>query len=197
MIEIDKILQGIPDKLEHKSTTTHKFKSDIASTFENEEWKNFNVVEIGTSQGWSTKFLSNLFNHVYTLELDEWNIEQAKKHCDGIENITFIRGDAYRENWTKLFPEHASIVFIDCVHTYEGVQSDISNALNITESGSYLIFDDYGNPRCPGVKQAVNEAIEYGWISLVKYIGAKTGEKIVSTSDWVLEDFEGVICQIV
>lgn len=195
---LEQILQLIPDKMEHKSTTTRKFKADLATCFSAESWRDAIAIEIGTSQGYSTLFMSYLFKEVYTLEIDDWNISEAKKHCDGRDNIKFIKGDAYKSRWTKLFPiVPVPVIFIDCDHNYIGVQSDIANALSILQPGGFIIFDDYGNPRTPGVRQAIDEAMRFGWLKETIKIGQPRGTQIIKNADWKLVDYEGIICEVI
>ena len=64
------------------------------------------------------------------------------------------------------------VVFIDCMHTYDGVISDINTALSLMdeEKGIYFIFDDHGHPISTGVKQAILKAISEG-LKVETYIG--------------------------
>ena len=58
-MNIEKILENIPDKRESKNTTSLKFKKDLIEYF-----KDLNLnrcIEVGTHVGYSTRILSFLF----------------------------------------------------------------------------------------------------------------------------------------
>jgi hypothetical protein len=59
-----------------------------------------------------------------------------------------------------LFGDHGvDVVFIDGLHTYEGVVVDIKAWLSKIRIGGSLIFNDYNaNAMFPGVSKAVKEA---------------------------------------
>jgi SAM-dependent methyltransferase len=53
-------------------------------------------------------------------------------------------------------------VFIDGDHSYEGCKKDIALWSSKVRPGGWIGGHDYGNPRLPGVKQAVDEAFADG-----------------------------------
>lgn len=180
---------SIPDKTEYKDTTSLKFKQDVVEFFKD---KNLNTcLEIGTNHGWTTKILSSIFKEVYTVDHSIDNTTKAKNNNTGSDNITFITADAYNSATYSGMPK-MDVVFIDCVHTYEGVIKDINTALSLIDEdkGMYFIFDDYGHPQSTGVKQAILKAISEG-LKVETYIGHESGYSYNPTS--VLIDNEGVI----
>jgi hypothetical protein len=58
-----------------------------------------------------------------------------------------------------LFGDHSvDAVFIDGLHTYEGVEEDIKAWVSKVRIGGSLIFNDYHNKKMfPGVSKAVDE----------------------------------------
>tara|TARA_E500000305_G_scaffold94884_2_gene84030 strand:+ start:133 stop:1500 length:1368 start_codon:yes stop_codon:yes gene_type:complete len=182
------ILNEVKHKDTAKYTTSKKFKTDILDNFLNEEYKDKTILELGTSQGMSTRMLSYVFKKVFTVEWDDWNIKQAKKHCKGRDNIEFIKADLYGEEWNLPKPD---VVFIDAGHTYDNVKSDIENCLKHFDN-LIFIFDDYGLP--PGdVKKAIDEKVNSGLLKINKFIGEKP-EDLVHAAGTKFFDMEGVIC---
>ncbi len=56
------------------------------------------------------------------------------------------------------FPDvFADAIFIDGLHTYEGVKEDIDAWTKKTKVGGILVFNDYNSKKFPGVKKAVDE----------------------------------------
>jgi len=84
------------------------------------------------------------------------------------------------------------VVFIDCVHTYEHLRSDINNSL-YTFDKPILMFDDYG--LFPDLKKLIDEYIESGKLKLLTKIGQHTGKIYPKTMNKILKDREGIICQ--
>jgi hypothetical protein len=57
-------------------------------------------------------------------------------------------------------PDQVDFVYIDTVHTYQGLKKDILNYYKKIKIGGILAGHDYGHPTHPGVKVAVDELIE-------------------------------------
>lgn len=51
------------------------------------------------------------------------------------------------------------LLVIDGDHTYDGVKADYINYLACVRGGGYIIFDDYGTPEWPGIKEFVDESV--------------------------------------
>ena len=185
------LLQGLPDKVEYKNTTSLKFKEDLIDYFED---KNLGTcLEIGTNHGHTTLILSYLFDHVYTIDLHASNIAKAKEVNKDRDNITYITGNAYDRSNYQDVPE-IDAAFIDCIHTYDAVLADIQTSLNkCSEEGMYIIFDDYAHPECTGVYKGIEEAITQG-LTRECYIGEKAGYTFKKTTNptTLLRD-EGII----
>lgn len=187
---VDTILNEVDHKDTAKYTTSRKFKKDIIDNFYNSNFSNKTILELGTSQGQSTRMLSHLFKHVYTVEWNDWNIEQAKQRCKDRSNITFLKIDLYGTDW-EVPP--ADIVFIDAGHEYEQVRMDIDKVLSSLEN-PVLIFDDYGLP--PGeVRKAILEKVEEGKLNLNFYIGEHP-DNLVHAAGTKFIDYEGCICNL-
>jgi hypothetical protein len=56
------------------------------------------------------------------------------------------------------------LLFVDGLHTYEAVRTDIENWVPRVARGGVIIFDDYHNPATPGVTRAVDELLASGQV---------------------------------
>ena len=174
MNQIKEILDGIPEKHgSYKNTTTLKWKNDLIEFFIN---KNLDkCLEIGTCNGKTTKILSKIFKEVWSIEFDLKRLNKAKEFCKNETNINFIHGDAYSDLTYKNFPFSFDVAIIDCIHEYDHVMFDINKSLSFFNGEKiYLVFDDYGHPQHPGVKQAIDDSITQG-LKLEKFIGEEPG----------------------
>jgi hypothetical protein len=187
--QLHMILNNIPDKTQYKDTTSHKFKQDVIDFFTDKKLKT--CIELGTNHGWTTRILSDLFEHVYTIDHKQSNTDLAKSNNADKNNITFITGDVYNSATYHGLPK-IDVAFIDCIHTYDAVIADINSCISLmdTECGMYFIFDDHGHPQAIGVKQAIDRAIMEGLV-VECYIGHDAGYQYNDTS--ILIDKEGVI----
>ena len=199
-VEMDN--ESILNEMDHKDTakytTSRKFKMDVLETFRNNKFKDKTVVEIGASQGQSTRMLSYIFKKVIAVEWDDWNLEQAKKRNIGRSNVEFVKMDLYNTQWKGNLPSDAAVVFIDAGHQYHQVKMDIENSLK-QFNNPILIFDDYGlNDPGSGineVKKAIDEKINTKELKLHKFIGEKP-EDLVHAGGVKFNDMEGCICNM-
>jgi len=192
-ITIEQILNGIPDKREWKTTTSLKFKRDLYKYFSELDVGDKNVIELGTSAGYTTRVLSFLFNRVFTFDIeDDGKSKIFNKDRDNIshlyQDIYSISIDATRAPWWKI-DDNISVIFIDAAHDYDKVKMDINNSLKVKDD-CMIIFDDYG--LMPGVKRAVYEAIKEKRIKPVCYLGEPPGADCRRGK--FLTDWEGLIC---
>lgn len=186
--DIDEILEQVKHKDTAKYTISRQFKRDILE-FLGDDYKDKMGLELGTSQGQTTRILSYAFKEIWSIEIDDWNIEQAKINCAGRDNVRIIKADLYGEPWDWIRSHDVSLAFIDANHTYEGVMSDITNCLE--NHIDMFILDDYGHPNA-GVKQAVDQLVLEDKIEIIKKVGEKNWTHLSGT---VNDDYEGVICR--
>ena len=165
------------------------FKKNLLSDFRN-GFRDKTVVEIGTSLGYGTKILSGLFKKVITLDNSNEKLYEARENLKHLDNIEFRLMDVYRDRWN--FEEKVDVVFIDCVHTYQHLKSDVDNSLN-TFDKPILMFDDYG--LFPDLKQLIDEYVDAGKLKILQKIGQHTGKVYPKTQNKILKDREGIICQ--
>ena len=185
------LLKGLPDKNESKTTTSLKFKADFFDVFKQSKTKKIRtVLEIGSSLGHTTKILSELFDKVIAVDNLPERHEQAKRLTKN-DNVEYVVMDVYNDNWD--FPK-VDLVFIDCVHDYNHVKSDIENALKFCNKEGFFVFDDYG--LFPEVKRAIDEYIDNGQLKMLKKIGHKKDNYYPNTQNKILKDYEGIICLV-
>ena len=190
--KVRSILNGLPDKSESKTTTSKKFKADFINYFSDDKYKSMSILEVGSSLGHSTKMLSHLFREVTALDNLYERHEQSKQLNSDRHNIHYVVMDVYTQSWEQFGKMDA--VFIDCVHDYAHIKSDIENALKFGK-GTIIAFDDYG--LFPDLKQCIDEYVNMGKLKVLKKIGQLKGTFYPTTQNKVLKDYEGIICQSV
>jgi predicted O-methyltransferase YrrM len=73
----------------------------------------------------------------------------------GANNVTFTRESSLERLWDK----EIDVLNIDSDHTYETTKAEILRWLPFVKVGGLVFFHDYDHPRCPGVRQAIDEFI--------------------------------------
>jgi len=195
-VKYDKILDEMLHKDTAKYTTSRKFKLDVLKEFGTDKYKDKTIVEIGASQGQSTRMLSHIFKRVVAVEWDDWNLEQAYKNNSDRDNVEFVKMDLYKDDWKDYLPEDVGVVFIDAGHEYYQVKSDVENSLKLFGKDIVIIFDDYGLPSPHGdIKKVVDELVVGGKLILSKFIGEKP-EDLVHAAGTKFDDVEGCICNV-
>ena len=185
MTIIDELLLTIPDKFQHKPTTSHKFKRDVFEFFDKPEFKDKICVEWGSNLGYTTKILSYLFKDVSGFNLS--CADQAVKFNADRPNVRFYTQDIYT---TKIPIDTGDVFLVDANHSYEAVINDTLRSLNFNSAEQkYFIYDDYG--ALSDVKDAVDALILSNKIEIIKKIGHATGEVFTRN----LRDYEGLICK--
>lgn len=189
--KVRELVNDLPDKWDSKTTTSKKFKADLINFFDKDEYRKKSCLEVGSSLGHGTKVLSHLFGKVTALDNLPERHEQSKKLNSDRDNIDYIVMDVYNQKWDFW---NMGVVFIDCVHDYVHIQSDIENALKFGKD-TIIVFDDYG--LFPELKQCIDEYVDMGKLKVLKKIGQKKGTYFPTTQNKVLKDYEGIICQSV
>lgn len=199
MTKIQDILIEIgEDKHQNLSTTSFKFKTDVWNFFQG--YTDKVAVEFGTNKGQTSRLLSYLFKHVYTVNIND-NAEAISLNKD-IGNITYISNfDLY--NGRKLeISDTISLFFLDAGHRFEELVADINRVTSMNcEKDCYILFDDYGSSTNIGIKQVIDLAVDSNILEIVKFIGHDKdhnfGNAIKGGPDRVLIGPEGVITKIV
>ena len=169
-------------------TCSNEFREDIKFFFKNKQ--HYKIAEIGSHKGYSTRFLSNIFEKVYAVDNSIIWTDFNKNLNKDKKNIEYIHLDIYKNPW-DIIPD-VDIVFIDAVHTYEHCKSDIYNSITRFSNLKYIIFDDYGV--WSGVKRIVNECLIDEILIFEKYIGLND---VPGPHNTIFENTsEGIICKV-
>ena len=185
MTIIDELLLTIPDKFQHKPTTSHKFKRDVFEFFDKSKFKDKICVEWGSNNGYTTKILSYLFKDVAGFNLS--TTDKAAKFNADRPNVRFYAQDIYT---TKIPIDTGDVFLVDADHSYDAVINDTLRSLSFNSSEQkYFIYDDYG--ALSDVKDAVDALVFAEKIKIIKKIGYATGEVFTHN----LRDYEGLICE--
>ena len=153
-------------------------------------------MELGSHYGYTTTFLSQVFDRVIAVDISKYMLNINKSRNDDKLNIHYIQMDLYKDDWKLLHSYQPTICLLDAVHEYESVKCDINNILQIP-SVKTIIFDDYGT--WPPVKKAVDEYINSGKLRIIQYVGSTIEELLKYTfvgMDSNDGDYEGIICEI-
>lgn len=189
------------DKKDNLRTTSFKFKTDLWNFFSEEgkfPFRDKNAVEFGTHKGQTTRIMAHLFKNVYTVNLPN-HFDEAMFLNQDMENIHYIPMDLYQTEVDDNFKhEPITMFFIDALHTFEGIMSDVTRCLNmkLAKGDNFIIFDDYGQSSRE-VFMAVNQLIKVGQLERVIYIGHPPYYSFGGNPERKLEDHEGIICKII
>jgi hypothetical protein len=117
---------------------------------------NINYLEIGSFEGRSTVFISELKNTNSITAIDTWEgsdehttisfvkvFENFKKNINTTNksNIIFFRGKS--DNFFKKNKNTYNLIYIDGSHEYCQVKRDFKNSFKFLEKNGYIICDDF------------------------------------------------------
>jgi len=186
MNELEHLLSLVPDKIQFKSTTSKKFKTDVYEYFNKPEFKEVNCLEIGCAHGHTTLLLSKLFANVYGINEDSCNIATQFCKSNGSLNTHFFVRDVYKYGLPDI---ESDVIMIDAIHTYGHVRTDIMNSLKLkSKNKKHFIFDDTG--LFPEVHKVVKDMCDKNVLKFVKNIGCSPTDPFHKP----LHDYEGIIC---
>ena len=169
-------------------TCSHKFREEIKYFFKDNS--HYKIAEIGSHKGYTTGYLSNIFEKVYAVDNSVVWTNFNKNLNKDKNNIEYVHLDIYKDSW-DIIPD-VDVVFIDAAHGYQNCKSDMYNSIRNFKNLKYIIFDDYGV--WTGVKQLVNESLTDKILIFESYIGLNNvpgpNNKVVKNTS------EGIICRI-
>ena len=168
-------------------TCSDKFREDIKDFFKDKS--HYKIAEIGSHKGYTTGYLSNIFEKVYAVDNSVGWTNFNKNLNKHKNNIEYIHLDIYKESW-DIIPD-VDVVFIDAAHSYQQCKSDMYNSIRNFKNLKYIIFDDYGV--WEGVQQIVNESLTNKLLIFENYIGLNDVPGLNNTV--VKNTSEGIICR--
>lgn len=192
MKTIDDILDEIPNKNTFKSTTTRKMKSDLYNLVVGGSHRC--VLELGTNLGLSSLPIARACYEVgdsvlYSLDNSSECLYKSEKLLVDYElrdYVEFLQFDLYDENqdWSVLESLPVTFVFVDAVHDYESVLSDVTNIKRMYGDID-ICMHDYGL-----TGYGVKPTIEKLGLSVKRFLGEE--------NDWnplglPVDDWEGVL----
>ena len=194
-MSLDEIIEkhAIPNKTEFFATTSYKFKSDILDNFSSSKDKVF--IEFGTSRGYTSAFASELFKTVHTV-----NIKQdvlANEYLSKINNVVQHQFNLYGTSFSSILDRvgRGTVFLSDARHTTRAVINDTKLAKYLSNSNSYIIYDDYGLYN--DIRNAVDILVKDKYIEIIKFIGEEKGWQYGEKPNLrILQDKEGVLCKI-
>ena len=138
----EQALEALSLMEENRHSVSNKQKADMIDFFGN-DFVDKTILEVGTAFGATSRIFSFLFKEVDTIELVSENIKKARELNKDRNNINYYEGDAYNMEWPD---KKYDVIFIDCIHSGDYVNQDITNSLKRIKDGGYIVFDDYGAP---------------------------------------------------
>lgn len=130
------------------------------------------VLEIGSAYGYSTILMAQVAESVVAVDPHEgygslegsYERMCANLRAYGVEDkVTIIRAPS----WTLTDSEEFDLVFVDGDHRRISVIDDILIADDVLDGGGEIVFHDYGEDTCPGVREALDEEFPDGPDELV------------------------------
>jgi predicted O-methyltransferase YrrM len=135
---------------------------------------NKTMIEIGSFVGESTVMFAKSFKEVIAIDpfLEGYDDQDPTSHLFDFKNVhqTYLERTGDHQNIRTIVSTSDNaladlkgnlydFVYIDGLHTYDGVKTDIQNYLPLVKSGGVIGGHDYTNkiPHLVGVYNAVNE----------------------------------------
>jgi predicted O-methyltransferase YrrM len=151
------------------------------------------IVDFGTGWGKSAASLglSAPDSKVYTFDigdvyLTQRNVETYEEYeatvnkylaDTGATNVIFKRGSSLEVRWDTPI----DILNIDSDHTYETTKAEMLRWIPYVKEGGLVFFHDYEHPRCPGIRQAIDELIPAHFSNLKLVEVTPTGTVTIGT----------------
>mgnify|MGYP001415544475 CR=1 FL=1 len=190
-IDLNTLIENVPSKSVYKSTATNKLKLELHNMIVKSNHKC--VLEFGTNTGCSTVILSHACYTVgdsvlYSVD----NSSDVLYKAESLHNdynlrdwVEFVQMDLYDKddsNWSVLEDLPVSFAFVDAVHDYENVLSDVMNIKRMYGDID-ICLHDFGLVKA-GVKEVAKE------FGIKKLMGEKDNWNPLGGS---VDDWEAVL----
>ena len=130
------------------------------------KYKIKNIIETGTYHGATTKWFSENFNLVHTVECNSTYFEQAKNNLSGISNISMSLDDSpkFLEKTINTIDDKSTIIFLDA-HWYTNPVLAELDAIKNSGKKPILAIHDFMVPDHPefGYDVYPDQGIIYNW----------------------------------
>lgn len=134
---------------------------------------NRDVLEVGSFKGltaWTMALVARSLWCVDTFKANSAGQQQMEAHTtledfrraiSRFNHVRYFAGTSEEASLNagspRLPSEQFDLIFLDAMHTYEDVKSDINRWWPRVKAGGIMAFHDYGHWDFPGVKKAVDE----------------------------------------
>lgn len=194
------IVHYISDSINNQTMHHHyHILYDIANTFPQSQ--TITYVEIGCYAGGSACLMLQRPNtNVISIDLgypipEETVYNNVAKLNKFNNSYNYLKGDSQTHemvNRLKELTHEIDILFIDGDHTYQAVINDFTLYEGLVKKGGYIIFDDYYDYGCPGVKIAVDEIAEsfkekYNIIGTLPNIFKARPDTLLDGNDFIIQ----------
>jgi predicted O-methyltransferase YrrM len=124
------------------------------------------IVELGSAEGLSTIILASTGRDVTTVDTHDGRGMTAPRETEALLRSNLMKFGAANVTPLTMTTAQAAelfdgpspdLIYVDALHTREGVEADIDAWLPHLQDGGLLLFDDYADPRF-GVREAVETA---------------------------------------
>lgn len=201
---LNNLIQNVQHKNVQKSTTTQKFKEDLWNILFDTPFKG-DAIEIGCGHGHTTVILADIcFRRnkiLHIVDKNEKMLQDTANVCARalpFEDLSFIKYhliDVYQEKIADHGIDNIGCAFIDCLHTGEGVHSDIFNVLKVSVQNPMIFLHDFGLIPKGLSGASISEYITDSDIySIVNYLGEKDNWNFLGSGDVI--DWEGAQIEI-
>jgi len=165
----------VPENLSIRNAPNAKLGLlDLINFIGIDKFKNYKMVEIGSYVGDSTKIFLEYCKEIISVDpyinfYDPKDLSSYNYDMNEIYNLFINKFKTYPnfkhirktslEAAKEFENESLDFIYIDGLHTYEGVKEDILAWENKLKSTSYIAGHDYNPGKFPGVIKAVNELL--------------------------------------
>ena len=195
--DIQKALEAvvdIPDKIEWKTTTSKIFKLGLLQYLTGRPKMSW--IELGAAQGHTSYVLAHVAKNILAVEIDEKNCEKIRSL--GRQNVEAVSLDLYSEDFREFISKSKfDAAIIDAIHERQQVLADIESCK--LAGVKLFVFDDYGAfEKVRGAVDSFISDLKSEKVNhRVSFIGMPAGSHFPNTMFKTLQDWEGIIVEVI